>query len=344
MRKIQKIVGIGGIGTGMLFHLDNNNTIGRNESRLAEISAAKDFCKLQIILYYPATILSHRVTVYPAGYVGQDAWGEKIQKELSGQGMDLKLLQTTEKYPTMFSVCWQYPDKAGGNLTASNSACGLVTPEFVRTKLEQELSPDTMVLAAPEVSVSSRIELLRLGHQKGAFCVSSVAASEANDFWEQHAFRFCDLLAINEEEAQALAGRETSSGKILVQKLYDLLKIENPQICLVVTCGGEGAYTVEKGRIEFVPPDNVTVRNTTGAGDAFLGGTMAGLCMGLPFQKGKDDRFLGESSLSSAAELGALCASMAVAEEDSIAFHVGADSFGFVDGTIFPKQHAPKQF
>ncbi len=334
MKNFQNIVGIGGIGTGMLFQLGSNNTIGRNESRLADISEARDFCKLQIILYYPAMILKDRVTIQPAGFVGQDAWGENIRKELAAQGMDPGYLQTTEKFPTMFSVCWQYPDKSGGNLTASNSACELVTSEFVCDRLEEAFSYHTMALAAPEVSVASRIELLRLGHEKGAFGVLSVAASEAESFWEQHAFRYCDLLSINEEEAQALAGGSSCSGRKLAQELYDLLKAENPQICLAVTCGGEGAYTAANERIEYVPSQKAAVKNTTGAGDAFLGGIMAGLCLGLPFQKGRDDHFLGESPLISAAELGALCAGMAVQEEDSIAFSVNSDTFHIVDNKI----------
>lgn len=48
--------------------------------------------------------------------------------------------------------------------------------------------------------------------------------------------------------------------------------------------------------------------------------------MGLPLQKGREDERFGETRLSSAAELGTLCAGMAVESEDSIASHVDYES------------------
>ena len=40
--RCNKIAGIGGIGTGILFHTAINAALGRSESRLAELSGAKD--------------------------------------------------------------------------------------------------------------------------------------------------------------------------------------------------------------------------------------------------------------------------------------------------------------
>ena len=52
--KYNKVLGIGGIGVGMLFHTDINETLGRSESRLVELSEAKDYCKLHIVFHYIA--------------------------------------------------------------------------------------------------------------------------------------------------------------------------------------------------------------------------------------------------------------------------------------------------
>jgi sugar/nucleoside kinase (ribokinase family)/fructoselysine-6-P-deglycase FrlB-like protein len=49
----------------------------------------------------------------------------------------------------------------------------------------------------------------------------------------------------------------------------------------VVKAGGAGAYLLEDGRITHVPPMNVRVVDSTGAGDAFCGGLAAGLARGL---------------------------------------------------------------
>ena len=53
-QKYDYIVGTGGIGKGVLFQFTDNTTLGRNESRLAELTETRDFCKLHIILHYIA--------------------------------------------------------------------------------------------------------------------------------------------------------------------------------------------------------------------------------------------------------------------------------------------------
>ena len=65
--------------------------------------------------------------------------------------------------------------------------------------------------------------------------------------------------------------------------------------------------------------------NTTGAGDACLGGTLAGLIQGLPLQKGRNDKKFGETPLQSAVELGAVCAGMAIELNDTIVVDINLD-------------------
>ena len=59
MRKLKYdyVVGTGGIGSGILFRFSDNITLGRNESRLAELMDVRDFCKLRITLHYVITYL-----------------------------------------------------------------------------------------------------------------------------------------------------------------------------------------------------------------------------------------------------------------------------------------------
>jgi len=39
------VVGTGGIGSGVLFKLNGGHTLGRNESRLAELTNYRDYCR-----------------------------------------------------------------------------------------------------------------------------------------------------------------------------------------------------------------------------------------------------------------------------------------------------------
>ena len=319
-RSLNKVVGTGGIGTGMLFLSKQNETLGRSESRLVELSDAKDYCKQHIVLYYTTQLLLGQATVFPIGYVGADVMGESLLKDMKEIGMQTEYVGENTAYGTMLSICLQYPDKEGCNFTATNNATQCVTPVYIRDCMEKiGIDSHTVVAAIPEVSLEARKELLQIGRENQAFCAASVPMAEATDFVESGMPQLCDIIAVNEEEALALASAFQLTGPEEFEALYDKLREINPEIMLLITLGKNGAITFYNGHTEEVPPLSTTVVNTTGAGDACLGGMLAGLICGYPFQKGCDDLTFGETELSSAVELGTLCAGIAVSFEDSIA-------------------------
>lgn len=321
-QKFNQVIGTGGIGVGMLFLTDDNRTLGRSESRLVRLSDAKDYCKLHIVFYYIAAILTPKAKVFPVGCVGSDSAGERLIGEMHRVGMDTAYVSRVVKYPTAVSVCLQYPDKEGCNFTASNGAGEAVTPEYIHTCLNQlKLGPETIVAALPEVSMESRLELLRYGHEKGSFGVLSVTAGEAEQLKELGLLQYCGLLAVNLEEAAAISG-DKGTPEETARGLYEYAKKFNPSIRVLVTCGKDGAYSFDSATMERIPSVSASAVNTTGAGDAFLGGTIAALALGYPFRKDHDDCRYGKTALASAPELGTLCAGMAVESEDSIAMQV----------------------
>ena len=321
--RFDKVIGTGGIGVGLLFETDDNRTLGRNESRLVTLSDAKDYCKQHIVLYYAAVLLSGVAQVYPVGCVGCDANGDKLLSEMVSAGMSVQYVERDETLPTTISCCLQYPDKDGCNFTSQNGAGVRVTSENIQNALTAiGVDQRTVLAVIPEVSVEARVKMLSEGRIMGGYCTLSVPESEVDAFERVGAFRYCNLLTVNEREALALAPGNGDDPEALTLRLYAKLSQDNPDAALVVTCGKRGAYTLLNGRIEFVPPLLAEVINTTGAGDAFWGGILAGLALGFPLQKGRNDRFFGDSEITSAAELGSLCAGMAVESADSIAYHV----------------------
>ena len=327
MMKYDKVIGTGGVGTGVLFISEIDETLGRNESRLALLSPAKDYCKLHIVFHYTAVLLKDNATVYPVSYVGDDPNGHKLRDEMTIAGMDTQYLGTTTDLPTMFGVCLQYPNKDGCNFSASNSACDLVTPEYIEQCFATiGINERSIVAAIPEVRLEARAKMLELAKEKGAFCSLTLASAETEQAKQMDIFRHCDLLVVNEEEAATICGTDSNNNEIIAQSLAEYLLNHYPHLNAIVTCGDEGAYTIYNNNIEHVPTLPVNVVNTTGAGDAFLGGTLGALAYGYPLQKGCNDTFFGQTSLQSAPELGTLCAGMAVECEDSIATVVTMES------------------
>ena len=182
-RKIKKIIGTGGIGKGLFFLSREEETLGRNESRMAVLSDAKDYCKLHIVFHYLGRLLTPGILVYPIGKVGCDENGRSCKEQMKAAGLNVSWVKESPAHPTMLSICIQYPDKSGGNITADNSACQEVDAEYL-TEAARDIGvgPDTIVAALPEVPLEGRLALLRYGKERGAFCVASCGTAEIKEF------------------------------------------------------------------------------------------------------------------------------------------------------------------
>src|SRR4029077_14597086 len=101
--------------------------------------------------------------------VGADAPGRQMLKEMSDVGIDTTHVRTTDKLPTLFSVCFQYPDGAGGNITTCNSAAAALTTSHLDdiARLLRSDAARTIALAVPEVSIEIREHFLKLATAAG---------------------------------------------------------------------------------------------------------------------------------------------------------------------------------
>jgi len=152
------VVGIGGIGSGVLFQLEGDHTLGRDESRLGQLLPARDYCKLHIVEHYIAALMGSGKTadackVLAIGVIGEDAAGRQLLREMENAGIGTIWVRVASDRPTLYSVSFLYPDGAGGNITASNSAASalnlhdICSPEDVMTSSARHC----VALCLPEV-------------------------------------------------------------------------------------------------------------------------------------------------------------------------------------------------
>jgi sugar/nucleoside kinase (ribokinase family) len=319
------LVGVGGIGAGILFALEGNHDLGRNESRLGRLLDVRDYCKLHIVAHYPAVLLGARKDrgpfhVLPVGKVGVDEVGRRLRTEMERAGMDVRFVDAVPGRPTLLSVCFQYPDGGGGNLTTVDSAAALVGERDVDLA-ERWLSPRSIALAAPEVPLAVRLYLLRRAGEKGALRAASLATAEVEEARATGFLSLVDLLALNEDEAAALAGAPFApdAPEPFLRRVADAALALRPGVRLVVTAGARGAFAFDGAGWTHVPALPVPVASTAGAGDAFLGGLLAGVAAGLPFAgNGAPRTSLTERPLASALDLAALVAAYKVTSPHTI--------------------------
>ncbi|HEY6555567.1 MAG TPA: PfkB family carbohydrate kinase [Vicinamibacteria bacterium] len=326
----RRLVGVGGIGTGTFFALDGDHDLGRNESRPARLLDVRDYCKLHIIAHYPAVLLGAQAGgepfhVLPIGKVGRDDPGRGLRATMEAAGMDLRFVGEVAGRPTLQSVCFQYPDGSGGNITTRDSAAATLTTADVVAGAEL-LDGRAIALAAPEAPLEARHDFLRLAGARGALRVAGLASAEMPEAHRMGLFAHVDLLALNQDEAEALAQApfDLGSPEAFLVLCADRLTAAQPAVRIAVTAGRNGAFGFERGRWVHVPALDVPVASTAGAGDALLGGVLTALALGVPFTAPDSrGRSLPDGPITSALEFGVLLSAFKVTSPHTI--HPDAD-------------------
>ncbi len=309
--RYQALIGVGGIGSGTFFALKGKHTLGREESRGGHFIDRRDYCKLHIISHYVKTLLGPDFATIPIGGVGDDEVGYKLLEEMKDAGLEMQFVKSSRGDQTLFSFCFVYPDGSGGNLTTDDSACAKVDAAFV-AQAEQEFvryKGRGVALAAPEVPLEARSELLRLGAAYDFFRVASFVAEEMRSAVETGMLSNTDLLAINVDEAAAI-GSSAKTGRVpvptseVVEAAIEKLRGINPGLLVSITAGKQGSWSWDGEGLFHVPALQAEVVSTAGAGDAHLAGVISGLVAGL--------------TMSQAQELGSLTATLSITSPHTI--------------------------
>jgi sugar/nucleoside kinase (ribokinase family) len=305
------LIGTGGIGSGMFFALDGNHTLGREESRSGHFLDRRDYCKLHIVSHYVCRLLGPGFPVIPLGMVGADEAGDRLRGEMAEVGLDLRYVGRAQDRRTLYALCLIYPDGSGGNVTENDSACAAVDAGWIdRAEAEfARFAGAGIALALPEVPLDARQKLLALGTTHGFLRVASFTTAEILELAGE--LGDIDLLALNLDEAAALAGVPVEGGDPEVIVRAALAKL-GPAAWLTVTAGSRGSWSWDGAALTQLPILPVRVEGTAGAGDAHLAGIVAGLAAGL--------------SLRDAHQLGVLTAAVAVQSPHTINFELDRDA------------------
>ncbi|MHB1938930.1 MAG: carbohydrate kinase family protein [Acidobacteriaceae bacterium] len=326
-----QVVGIGGIGTGTIFALQGNHTLGRNESRMGEVIDARDYCKLHIVEHYLAVLLRsnkdlNAFKVFAVGNVGDDIAGATLVREMKDAGIDTRYVRVEPEYCTMSSIVFLYPDRSGGNITASNSAASKLSSDQLADCRQQlaAAGPRGVALCLPEVPLDARDEFFRIATECRSYRVASFTSEEMEQARGLKLLAKVDLLALNREEAVMFAGScvQEDREEHLLDTCSKMAHSLNPAMKILVSAGAAGAYVFEGGRWSkhnAVPTEAIS---TAGAGDALLAGTIAGLAAGLPLTHGKNVASNGKKTIDSAVDLGLALAAFSLLSPHTI--HPGA--------------------
>jgi sugar/nucleoside kinase (ribokinase family) len=217
-----------------------------------------------------------------SGFVGQvaaDQLGEIFAHDIRALGVEFLTAPSDPSVPTGRCLILVTPDAQRTMNTFPGASHRLGTDgldaEQIRAAAILYLEGYLWVPEGPRAAMKQAIGIAREAGRRVAFTLSDIACIAQH----RAAFRgliddgAIDILFANEQEIKALAGEADFDNA--------LAAVEHKVPLLVVTCSERGAIAVEQGRRVSVPAAPVEkVVDTTGAGDLFAAGCLAGQAQG----------------------------------------------------------------
>src|SRR5690625_1698079 len=210
------------------------------------------------------------------GAIGTDAAGAALRDALANEsGLDLAHLRAWEG-PT--GQAFVTVDAAGENhIVIVAGANGSHTAPRACENLDFLAAGDVLVCQL-EIPFDATAAALEHGRARGALTVLN--AAPAADV--THMLEWVDLLVVNETEAAAIIGG--LGGRVNGASPGEDARFlcDHARTDVVITLGGDGLVFAGAAGTGSLPAHPITPVDTTGAGDAFVGGLAAMLAEGEP--------------------------------------------------------------
>jgi fructokinase len=211
------------------------------------------------------------------GKVGKDMQGDYLRRVLEEKGVDTRgLISAGDVFTTLAFVELSDSGERKFSFARKPGADTCLLTSEVKGELTEEcrIFHFGSLSLTDEPSRSATIEAVIAAKKAGA--IISYDPNYRAPLWRseneateimQSVLHFADIVKISDEEVELITGESSpeAAANYLFQKGIS---------CAVVTLGSNGAYTAVEGTSVMVPilDPNVSVADTTGAGDAFWGG------------------------------------------------------------------------
>jgi ribokinase len=203
------------------------------------------------------------------GAVGTDAYADVALSGLREAGVDLAHVRTVDTATGLAVVT--VSDDGENSIVVVPGANAAVTPAVVSAATPLLVQARVCVLQA-EIPVESVVRAVEIAHRSGVRVLLNVAPATP---LPTEVLARADPLVVNQHEAATLLGRPLADAR---EATDELAALGVPSV--VVTLGAAGVLGRDRGEPWSLPARTVEPRDTTGAGDAFVGALASRLAAG----------------------------------------------------------------
>jgi ribokinase len=210
------------------------------------------------------------------GRVGKDNFGPMLIENLSKLGVDTQYIITDETHATGTAVI--IVDSQGQNcIVLSPGANGKVTKDDI-DRIDSVMSKAKILLLQFEIPMDVVFYAMERAKKNGLMVILNPAPAY---IFDKKYYKFIDYLILNETELQMISDMDISGDEGIQLAAKKIMQWGAKKI--IVTLGKRGACIISESTNHMVKARKVDAVDSTGAGDAFIGGFAVSMI------KGKDE-------------------------------------------------------
>jgi arabinose-5-phosphate isomerase len=218
------------------------------------------------------------------GFQGDDRYGTMIREEMDRHGIERSAVKIRANAPASFSIVNVAVD-ANRSIYMARALTGETTGQDIETNFADYIRAAGLVTTEiSQLPLDAVISVLRIAREAGVptvldvdvppdFAIDVAGLGSADDFDE--AVSLADVIKPAKAAADQMVDANTPE-----ERAGRIFEKYTPRL-VAITDGEQGAVMTDGAQTIRVPAQPIQARDTTGAGDAFLGGLVAGLYHGL---------------------------------------------------------------
>jgi len=207
--------------------------------------------------------------------VGDESFGAGTLENFKKNGVSIDFVYKSKEEFSGVAPIFDTPKGENSIVIVSGSNNKLTAMEI--EKASNEIKQSSYLICQLEIEVELSLIALRLAKKLGVSTILNPAPARSS--LPEEIYKLTDIFCPNESEAELLTGKKINSMTDIEEMAKQFVTAGAKSV--IITLGENGCYVLSNGVGKHISANKVSVVDSTGAGDAFVGALAHFLDLGI---------------------------------------------------------------